>query len=165
VETRLPHDGFTHCLSACQKVKPPLYFYVTSDGLSAKGRWVPSNPKDKAAFPSETEITCDLRSKVCIEATAEYFTGHPHVSTAFYQVVMWGVNGLIATSGDGICMNQTLLISFPDKSISNRHTIKKLNDDQKEACKFFISSGTETEEFVIKNSGRWIADPYGSGEK
>ena len=150
----------TASLSA-QKVKSPLYFFVASDGFSATGRWVPSDPKDKAAYPSETEITCHLRSKSCIEATAEYYSGHPHVSTTFYQVVKWDENGLIATSQDGICMEETLLVSFPDKSISNRHTIKKLNDDQKEACKFFGVSGTEADEFVIKNSGRWIADPYG----
>ena len=150
----------TATLSA-QKVKPPLYFFVTSDGFSATGRWVPSDPKDKAAFPSETEIICDHGSKSCIEATAELFSGHPHVSTAFYQVVKWDENGLIASSEDGICMEQTLLISFPDKTISNRHSAKKLSDDKKGACKFFGASGTETAEFVIKNSARWIADPYG----
>jgi hypothetical protein len=146
---------------SAQKVKPNLYFGVDSKSFSTNGRWMPSDFKDKAAYPSETEIDCDRQSKTCVEATAEYFSGHPHVSLTYFEVVKWDENGIMATSASGICMTETMLISFSDKTITDTHSIKKLNDDKKEACKFLGASGTETDIFVIKNSDRWNADPYG----
>lgn len=58
-------------------------------------------------------------------------------------------------------MTETMLISFSDKTMINTYSIKKLSDDKKDACKVFGASGIETEMFVIKNSDRWKADPYG----
>lgn len=123
-----------------------------------------SDLKDKAAHPSETQIDCDHKSKTCIEATAEYRFDHPHVFLNYFEVVKWDENGIVATSDSAVCITETLLISFGDKSVSNTHSAKTLDNDKKEACKFLGFVGTETDRFIIKNSDQWIADPYGSKE-
>jgi hypothetical protein len=151
-------------LSLCayaQKIKPPLYFSADSKSFSATGRWVPSNQKDKAAFPSETEIDCDRSSKTCVEADAEYYSGHPHVSITYFEIAKWNENQIIATSSSGICMEQTILISIPDKTISNTHSMKKLDAPKKEACSTIGASGTQADLFIVKNSPQWNSDPYG----
>jgi hypothetical protein len=148
-----------------QKIKPRLYFAVDAHSFSANGRWIPSDPKDKAANPSETQIDCDHQSKTCTEATAEYYSGHPHVFLNYFEVVKWDENGIVATSANAVCLTETLLISFADKSVSNTHSLKKLDNDKKEACKFLGFVGTETDLFIIKNSDPWLADPYGSNGK
>jgi hypothetical protein len=144
-----------------QAYKPTLYFFADSSGFSATGRWVPSDIKDKAAYPSETEIDCDRPSKTCTEATAEYYSGHPHVSLTYFAIVKWDENEIVATSSSSICMVQTILVSIPDKTISETHSIKKLDAEKKEACQSFGASGTSTDAFVVKNSPQWKADPYG----
>ncbi len=148
-----------------QKVPLSLHFAADSKSFYAVGRWIPSDPKEKAAFPSETEIDCDHQSRTCVEATAEYYYGHPHVSLVYFEVVKWDENGIVASSSSGICMTETMLISFSDKSISNTHSIKKMENDKREACKSFGASGTASELFVVKNSERWNSDPYGSSGK
>jgi len=110
---------------------------------------------------SETEIDCDRQSKTCVEATAEYYSGHPHVSLAYFEVVKWDGNGLIATSSEAICMTETILISFPDKSVTGMHSMKKMDNDKKQACTTFGAGEPFSESFVVKNSQRWKADPYG----
>jgi hypothetical protein len=148
-----------------QDKKPPLYFDWDANSFSTNGRWIPSDPKKKAAYPSETEIDCDSHSKTCVEATAEYFSEHPHVSLSYFQVVKWDLNGIIATSADGICMTRTMVISYADRSISDTYSTKQLDEEKRKACKFFGATGTSSDVFVIKNSDRWIADPYGSNGK
>ncbi len=144
-----------------QKSTPPLDFFANSNGFSVTGRWVPSNPKDKAAYPSETEIDCDYSSKTCVEADAEYYSGHPHISITHFQIAKWDENQIIATSSSAICMEQTILISIPNKTISNTHSIKKLDAPKKEACTRIGASGTQVELFVVKNSPQWNSDPFG----
>lgn len=148
-----------------QKAERPVYFGATSVGFSATGRWVPSNPSQHADFPSETEIDCARQSRSCVEATAEYYLGHPHVSTEYYDIVKWDDNGLIAISSNAICTTQTLIVSFADKSITATHSIKKLNRETASACKTFEASGTFSKVFVVKNSERWMENPYGSSDE
>jgi hypothetical protein len=148
-----------------QEIKPRLYFAVDARFFSANGRWIPSDLKDKAAHSSETQIDCDHKSKTCVEATAEYFSGHPHIFINYFEVIKWDENGIVATSDSAVCITETLLISFGDKSVSNTHSAKTLDNDKKEACKFLGFVGTETDRFIIKNSDQWIADPYGSNGK
>jgi hypothetical protein len=148
-----------------QKALPNLHFAVDSKSFYAAGRWMPSDPKKKSDFPSETEINCDRQSMTCVEATAEYYSGHPHVSLDYFGIVKWDENGIIATSSSGICMTVTMLISFTDKSISATHSIKKMDNDLKEACKSLGASETMVDAFVVKNSERWNADPYGESIK
>jgi hypothetical protein len=148
-----------------QKAEQSLYFFNDANGFVANGRWIPSDPKEKAAYPSETELDCMRGTRTCMEATAEYYSGHPHVSLTLYQIIKWDENGIVATADGGICMTETMLISFADKSVSNTHSEKNLDKFDKGACKTAGATGTETDLFIIKNSDRWIADPYGSNGK
>jgi hypothetical protein len=141
----------------------PLHLHFAAGPISfyAAGRWVPSNPKEKSFAPSETEIDCNRKSASCVEATAEYYSGHPHVSLAYFDVVKWDENGIIATSSSSICMTETVLIAFADKTISAKHSMKILNSEKKQACTTVGAGEPYIESFVIKNSLRWNADPYG----
>ena len=87
-----------------------VHFGVDRTSFYADGR-----ESEKTQFPSETQINCDRQSKTCIAATAEYYSGHPHVSIEYFQLLKWDVDGIIATSNDAVCMQRTLLISFPNK--------------------------------------------------
>ncbi len=155
---------FSASLSA-QNNPLSLHFTADSNSLYAVGRWVPTDPKEKSPFPSETEIDCNRQTKTCIEATAEFYSGHPHISITHFEVLKWDGNGIVASSSSGICMTQTVLVSFPDKSISNTHSIKKLNREKLEACRAIGASEASTDLFVVKNSQRWIEDPYGESAK
>lgn len=145
--------------------KPNLYFFVDSNSVSLTGRWIPADTNEKAAFPSETEIDCDRNSATCVEATAEYYSGHPHVSLTFFKILRWNSKQIIASTSDSICMMQTITVSFPDKSATQTHSIKKLPIDEKQACEDFGASGTQIDLFIIKNSLRWNSDPYGESIK
>src|SRR5947207_2657609 len=108
------------CLSSASiaettKEDPILFFSVTREGLSTTGKWIPGDPTDKPAFPTETQIDCFRNSMECVEATADYSFGHPHVMLNYLQVAKWDDNSLIATSDSGVCMTNTLVISFADK--------------------------------------------------
>ena len=149
---------FTPPLSA-QKAERPIYFVADAFGFSATGKWVPADPTDKPAFPSETEIDCDKKGMSCVEATAEYYFGHPHVTIAYLQAVKWDSDGIIATSSSGACMTNTVLISFAEKKITETDSMKQLDDKTKEACNFFGAKQTTTEFFILKGSARWNADP------
>jgi hypothetical protein len=144
-----------------QQTKPALHFGVKDDSFYTSGRWVPSDPKDKAAHPSEVEIDCNGQQKICIEATAEYYSGHPHVSIDYLDITKWDTNGIIATSSSGICMTRTVLISFATMSISDTHSLKVLDKNVKGACAYFGASDTEIDIFVVKGSDKWEANPYG----
>jgi hypothetical protein len=48
-------------------------FTVVGDMFSAVGKWIPSDPKVKPAYPEETQIDCFKNSMTCVEATADYY--------------------------------------------------------------------------------------------
>jgi hypothetical protein len=139
----------------------PLHFSFDSKNFYAAGRWAPSDPKEKAAFPSETEIDCDRPSGTCVEATAEFYSGHPHISVNYWRILKWDQNGITADSSSGICMTGTMVISFSAQTISVSDSEKVMPSDKKEACKFLGASGTNSSVFILKNSKRWNDDPYG----
>lgn len=146
---------------SAQNQNSNLYFSATNQGLVATGRWVLSDPKGKAAFPSETEIDCDRQLRMCTEATAEYYSGHPHVSLTYLDIVRWDDDGIIATAPGAICVTTTILVSFAEKSIKATDSLKQLSGEKKEACKFVGATGAQTYSFVLKNSQEWIKNPYG----
>jgi len=141
-----------------QKAERPIFFAADEFGLSATGKWVPADPNDKPAFPSETEIDCEKKSMSCVEATAEYYYGHPHVTISYLQAVKWDNDGIIATASSGVCMTNTVLVSFAEKKITETDSMKRLDDKTKEACNSLGAEKTQTSIFVLKNSVRWIAD-------
>jgi len=147
--------------ATAQQAGLPLHFDVSSDNFYSSGRWIPSDPKQKAPYPSETIIECDRQSRWCVEATAELYSGHPHVSTDSLVISKWDGSGITAISENGICMTVTMHISFLDKKISAIHSMKKLDKAKVEACKFLGTSGTVYASFIVKNSPRWDSDPYG----
>lgn len=155
--------GLSICLlsAQAQKAKPPLYFYFDGLGFSANGRWISADPKQKGAFPSEVQLECNRSTKLCTEATAEYFSGHPHVSIDYLNIERWDANGIVASGSGSICMIRMLTISFADKTIVQAISSKVLSEEKRTACKFLSASGTELEKFVIKNSDAWVSDPYG----
>lgn len=65
--------------------KDNLYFFVDASGFSAEGTWIPVDPKSHAAYQAETKVDCDRAVKLCTEATAEYLSGHPHISLTYFQ--------------------------------------------------------------------------------
>ena len=134
---------------------PPLFFSFDANNFTATGKWVPADPKEKPAFPSETQIDCFRSSMTCVEASAEFYVGYPHVALGYLQVLKWDKDGIVATSSSGICMTITMLISFAEKSISSTHSMKKLDDKTKESCKFFGAEKTEEDVFVVRGSERW----------
>jgi hypothetical protein len=144
-----------------QTTKPAVRFVFDSNLLVASGRWISSDPKVKAAYPSEVEIDCVRTTKICTEATAEYYSGLPHVSLAYLEIIKWDGSGIIATSADAICMIRTVILSFPDKSINETRSPKKLATDVKAACKTLGLTDSEMSIFVVMGSPKWEQDPYG----
>jgi hypothetical protein len=142
-----------------QKAGRPIYFTDDGFGFSATGKWVPADPNDKPAFPSETEIDCEKIAMSCVEATAEIYSGHPHVTISYLHAIKWDRDGIVATSSSGTCMTNTILISFAEKEITETYSMKQLDDKTKEACNDFGATRTTTSLFVLKGSGRWNADP------
>jgi hypothetical protein len=132
-----------------------IFFTYDSNSLSATGEWIPADPKDKPAFPAETQIDCFRKALSCVEATAEYYYGHPHVTLNYLDVIRWDKNGLIATSSAAICMTNTMLVSFAEKSITITNSMKELDDKTKGACNFFGAKNTEGYIFVLRGSERW----------
>ena len=134
-----------------------LYFFPAGNEFTATGKWVPSDPKDKEPYPSETQIDCSKASLSCVEATGDYYMQHAHVTIRYWKVNRWDNDGILATDSDGLCMTVTLLVSFSDKTLMTQYTMKQLPDAQKSACKAFGAIPTG-EIFVIKNSPRWIQE-------
>jgi len=135
-----------------------VHFSVDQTSFYADGR-----ESEKSQFPSETQINCDRQSNTCIAATAEYYYGHPHVSIEYFQLLKWDADGIIATS-DAICMQRTMIVSFPNKAISISAMLKSLPKEKIEACKIFGASKPYTDVFVLKNSPEWNKDPYGESK-
>ncbi len=132
-----------------------VHFSFDSGSFFADGR-----ESEKSLFPSETQINCDRQNKTCIAAAAEYYSGHPHVSIEYFQILKWDADGIIATS-DAICMQRTMIVSFPNKAISISGTLKSLPKEKTEACETLGASKPYTNVFVLKNSPEWNKDPYG----
>lgn len=134
---------------------PHVHFSVDRASFYADGR-----ESEKSPFPSETQINCDRQTETCIAATAEYYFGHPHVSIEYFQILKWDTDGIIATS-DAICIQRTMIVSFPNKAISISGMLKSLPKEKTEACETLGASKPYTDAFVIKNSPEWNKDPYG----
>jgi hypothetical protein len=133
----------------------PIFFSHDKGSFSATGDWIAIDPKVKPPYPSETEIDCFKNNLTCVEATAEFYMGHPHVSLSYFQVIRWDDDGIIASDSSGVCMTVAMQISFAEKRISSTHSAKQLNDKTKDACKFFQADNTEEDIFVLKGSERW----------
>ena len=86
------------------------WFNYVKDSFSATGNWIPADPKDRPAFPSETEIDCSRNSMSCVEGTAEFYMGHPHVTLNYLQVIKWDKDGILARDSSGTCMTVTMQI-------------------------------------------------------
>ncbi len=131
---------------------------IAADSFSATGKWVskPSNPKNEP-FPQEVEIDCfkGKHGDVCVEATAEYYMGHPHISVSYLDILKWDKDGIVAIDSSGVCMTNTVLINFADQSISDTVSLKKLTDETKSACAFFGAGQSESLVFVLKGSDQW----------
>jgi hypothetical protein len=133
-----------------------IYFNFDKDSVSATGNWISADTKINPPFASETEIDCFKNNMMtCVEATAEFYMTHPHVTVNYLQVIRWDKDGIVATDSSGTCMTVTMQISFADKRISSTHSVKQLDDKMKESCKFFQADKTEEDIFVLKGSERW----------
>jgi len=132
-----------------------LFFTYDKNSFSATGNWTPADQKEKASFLSETQIDCSRTGKSCVEATAEFYMGHPHVTLNYLQIIKWDNDGIIATDSSGICMAVTMQISFAEKHISSTHSMKQLDDEKKQACSFFGAEKVQEDVFVVKGSARW----------
>jgi len=131
-----------------------IYFDHSESGFFAIGNWASADASVKAP-PSETKIDCFRKSRSCVEATAEYYMGHPHVSVNYLDVIKWDGDGIIARDSSGVCMTVTMQITFAEKRMSSTHSMKQLDDEQKQACNFFGADKTEEEIFILKGSERW----------
>jgi hypothetical protein len=75
--------------------------------------------------------------------------------TSVFQNPQWDSNGIIATSSAGVCMTQTMMVSFAEKNIQMTHSMKELAEEQKKACNFFGAEKTAQDIFVLRGSDRW----------
>src|SRR6266478_3382992 len=114
-----------------------IYFDHDRNNFTATGNWIPADRKDKPAYPTETEIDCFRTSMSCIEATADFYMNHPHVTLNYLQVIRWDNDGIIARDSSKICMTVTIQIIFAEKRISSTHSMKQLDDKTKQSCNFF----------------------------
>lgn len=142
-----------------------LQFSSDSTSFYAAGRWVPSDSKDDSRFPSETEIDCYRGIAMCIEATAEIYSGQPHVSVSYFRILSWDRDSIVAKSDEKLCMNLTMTISFGAKEIVRTGSGKNLPDEKKRACALLGASGTYTDKFVLKYSKQWKDNPYGESRQ
>jgi hypothetical protein len=151
-------SGLVHA----QEAKPTLTFNFNNIGFSANGRWVSGDSKGNASYPNEVEFNCERGTRLCTEATAAYYDGHPHVSIEYFQIDRWDASGIAASSSDSICVRRNVIISFSNKTVVETQTAKAMDKKKLlESCKFFGDNGTELSRLVIKNSPEWMSDPYG----
>lgn len=135
--------------------KGNLYFFSDASGFSAEGTWTPVDPKSHAAYQAETEIDCNRVARSCMEATAEYFSGHPHISVTYFQIIKWDVNGIVASNADAVCASRTLTIGFAAKHLTDTREAKVLPKDKQEACKTIGVPASESWTMALKNSQAW----------
>jgi hypothetical protein len=149
-------------LLPAQQPKPALSFNFNNIGFSANGRWVQGDLQGNAEYPNEVRFNCERSTKLCIEATASYFDGHPHVSIEYFQITKWDASGIVAVSSDSLCIMRNITISFSDKTIVEMRSAKPLDKKKLlESCKFFVDNGTGLSRLVIENSEEWNRNPYG----
>lgn len=141
-----------------QSAAPPIYFNRDQNSFTATGSWVPDEGGTVSSVHSETEIDCFKKNLSCVEATAEFYSDHPHVALNYLQVLKWDDDGIIASDSSGICMTVAVQIVFAEKRVSATHSAKQLNDKTKEACKYFGAEKTEEDIFVLKGSERWTKE-------
>lgn len=127
----------THAPSARPQSVSTIFFSYDQNSFSATGSWIPADTTTSSSVRSETEIDCFKNSLSCVEATAEFYSGHPHVTLNYLQVIKWDNDGIIASDPSGICMTVAVQISFAEERISSTHSMKQLNDKKKQACNFF----------------------------
>lgn len=138
-----------------QAAKPNLYFFVDATSFSAEGTWMPVDANSHAAYQTETELDCYRRTATCTEATADYFSGHPHISVVDFHVVKWDNRGILASSADGICATRTLTVGFAAKHISDTREAKMLPKEKQKACQWFGVPSSERWTLALKNSKTW----------
>ena len=138
-----------------QKKEGVVYFSVVADSFSAMGKWAStsSDPKDQIVVPQEVEIDC-FKGGSCIEGTAEYYMGHPHISLRYFEIVRWDKDGILASSS-AICLKNTVLINIADQTVSRTDSLKSLEEKKKEACAFFGVKQSQSFVFVLKGTDRW----------
>ena len=150
---------FASSLLLAQRRDPnPLYFYVGIGSFGAEGTWVPVDTNSHAAYQAETELECDQGAASCTEATADYYSGHPHISVAHFQIVKWDKNGIIASNSDGICATRTLTIGFAAKHISDTREGKVLSKEMQKSCEILGAPANEGWTLLLKNSKSWAAE-------
>src|SRR5258708_17644935 len=88
--------------------------------------------------------------KTCVLATADNLMGRPHVFTSYLDVIKWDGDGLIATDSSPICMTLTMQVSVAEKHITLSHSLKRLDADKAEACKFFWRGENHRRYFCAK---------------
>ena len=135
--------------------KGNLYFFWNTSSFSAEGTWIPVDPISHAAYQAETQIDCDRAMRSCTEATSEYFSGHPHISVTYFQIVKWDVNGIVASNANAICVTRTLTIGFAAKHLTDTREAKVLTKDKQEACKIIGMTASESWTMALKNSQEW----------
>jgi len=145
-------------LLLAQPTKSNLYFFVDASTFSAEGTWMPIDPKSHPAYQAETELDCDKGTVTCTEATADYYSGHPHISIIYFQIVKWDGNGIVASSADGICATRTLTIGFAAKHISDTREAKMLPQEKQKACETFAVPASEGWTLALKNSKAWTSE-------
>ena len=121
-------------MSAQTLAGPNLYFFADQSTFSAEGAWVPVKTKDHAVNKTETEVDCEKRTDECIEASADYYFGHPHVSVVYFRIIKWDGNGIVATNSDAICVSRIISIGFAAKHLSDTRETKVLPDETLKAC-------------------------------
>jgi hypothetical protein len=147
--------GLSRVGTSAQTKSSNIHFYVEPSSFAAEGTWIPVDPKDHAAYQAETELDCDKRSAMCIEATADYFSGHPHISVVYFQIVKWDGNGIVASSAEGACQTRTLYIGFAAKHLSDTREAKILPDAKQKACSSLGVPPSEGWTMALKNSKAW----------
>jgi hypothetical protein len=135
-------------------VSAQVAFIYSKSEFSARGSWESPDPNVKTGM-TETQIDCFRKSNTCVMATADNAMGRPHVFTNYLDVIKWDDNGLIATDSSPICMTLTMQVSFADKHVTLAHSLKRLDPDKAEACKFFGAEKTTEDIFVLQGSPRW----------
>ena len=132
-----------------------VYFSNSEKYFTATGKWaaVSANAGEQVSMPHEVEIDC-FKGNACVVGSAEYYVGAPHITLAYVEILKWTHDGILAEDTSGICMTQTLHISFADQRVMLSFTSKALPKEQRDSCKFFGAEPTE-EIMVLKGSKRW----------
>lgn len=131
------------------------YFFLNATFFSAEGTWIPVDPKTHAAFQTETELDCARKSGMCIEATADYYSGHPHISLTYFPIAKWDSNGILASNDDEICASRTVTIGFATKHIVDTREAKLLSKEKQKACATLGVPESESWTLALKDSKIW----------